>query len=129
MSANVEIVRDSFEALADGGLEDLAEFWHPHINWRAIEGAPDDVGEMQGREAARCYVQDWFDTFANFTAVAEELLDVGDDRVVAVQYITGRARLSGVEAELRYAVVYTLREGKISRVREYHDRAEALEAA
>jgi ketosteroid isomerase-like protein len=123
---NVEIVRGSLEALADGGLDALAEFWNPDINWRAIEGAPDDVGEMHGREAARRYVQDWFETFDNFTAVAEELLDVADDRVVAVQHVTGRAKLSGVETELRYAVVYTLREGKIARVREYHDRAEAL---
>ena len=124
----MEIVRDSLEALADGGLDALAEFWHPDINWRAIEGAPDDVGEMHGREAARRYVQDWFDTFDNFTAVSEELLDVGDDRVVAVQHLTGRARLSGVETELRYAVVYWLRQGKIVRVREYRDREQALEA-
>jgi ketosteroid isomerase-like protein len=126
---NVEIVRDSLKALADGGLDALAEFWNPDINWRAIEGAPDDVGEMHGRDAARRYVQDWFDTFDNFTVVAEELLDAGDDRVVAVQHLIGRARQSGVETELRYAVVYTLHEGKIARVREYRDRAEALEAA
>jgi ketosteroid isomerase-like protein len=125
---NVEIVRDSLEALADGGLDALAEFWNPDINWGAIEGAPDDVGEMHGREAARRYVQDWFDTFDNFTAVTEELLDVGDDRVVAVQRVTGRARLSGVETELRYAVVYTPHEGKIMRVREYGHREQALKA-
>jgi ketosteroid isomerase-like protein len=125
---NVEIVSDSLEALADGGLDTLAEFWTPDINWRAIEGAPDDVGEMHGREAARRYVQDWFDTFDNFTVASEELLDVGDDRVVAVQYLTGRARLSGVETEFRYAVVYTLREGRIFRVKEYRDREAALAA-
>ena len=125
---NVEIVRDSLEALADGGLDALAEFWSPDINWRAIEGAPDDVGEMHGRESARRYVQDWYDTFDNFTVASEELLDVGDDRVVAVQHLTGRARLSGVETELRYAVVYTLCERKIARVREYRDRKEALDA-
>ena len=91
---NVEIVRDSLEALADGGLDALAEFWNPDINWRAKEGAPDDVGEMHGRESARRYVQDWFDTFDNFTVASEELLDVGDDGVVAVQHLTGRARLA-----------------------------------
>jgi ketosteroid isomerase-like protein len=125
---NVELVRDSLEALAGGGLDALAEFWHPDISWRAIEGAPDDAGEMHGREAARRYVQDWFDTFEDLTAVSEELLDVGDDRVVAVQHLRGRARLSGIEAELRYAVVYTMRERKIICIREYGNREEALEA-
>jgi ketosteroid isomerase-like protein len=125
---NVEELRDSWRAFAERGLEAAAEFWHPDISWRPIEGAPDDVGEIHGTDAGRRYVQDWLDTFANVTIVAEELIDVGDDRVVAVQHMTGRARLSGVETELRYAVVYTLRDGKIVCGREYRDRAQALEA-
>jgi ketosteroid isomerase-like protein len=47
---------------------------------------------------------------------------------LTVQYLTGRARLSGVETEFRYAVVYTLREGRIFRVKEYRDREAALAA-
>ena len=125
---NVEIVADAFKAFADEGLDAFAVFLHPDINWRAMEGAPDDVGEMHGTEAVRRYVQDWLDMFEEFTNVAEDLLDVGDDRVVAVQHITGRARLSGIETELRYAAVYTLRERKIIRVREYSDREQALKA-
>ena len=124
----MEIVAQSLQAFADGGLDALAEFWHPEINWRAIEGAVDDVGEMNGTEAARRYVQDWLDMFEDFTNVAEELIDVGGDRVVAVHHMAGRARLSGIETEIRYAAVNTLSEGKIVRVREYRDRAEALEA-
>jgi ketosteroid isomerase-like protein len=45
-----------------------------------------------------------------------------------VQRVTGRAKASGVTTELRYAVVYTVRDGKIARGREYIDRATALEA-
>jgi len=60
--------------------------------------------------------------------VAEELCDAGDGRVVATQHVTGRAKASGVETELRYAVVYTVREGQIVRGREYIDLVTALEA-
>jgi ketosteroid isomerase-like protein len=127
--ANVEIVRDSWKAFADDGLDAMAEFWDTDINSRAIEGAPDDVSEMHGLGAARRYCQDWLDTFEDITSVPEELFDVGDDRVVALLHMTGRARLSGIETELRYAVVYWLREGKIVRVREYSDREQALKAA
>jgi ketosteroid isomerase-like protein len=123
---NVETVRDSWRAFAERGLDAMVEFWDAEINWRAIEGAPDDAGEMRGLEAARRYCQDWLDTFEDLTSVPEELIDVGDDRVVGVQRVTGRARQSGVETELRYAVVYSLREGRIFRVREYGDRAQAL---
>jgi ketosteroid isomerase-like protein len=125
---NVEIVRASMKAFADEGLDALAEFWHPDINWRALEGAVDDAGQMHGTGAVRHYIQDWLDTFENVIVVPVELLDVGDDRVVAVQQLTGRARLSGIQTELRYAVVYTLRDNKIGRGREYSDRQQALEA-
>jgi ketosteroid isomerase-like protein len=125
---NVEIVRASLRAFADGGLDAMTPFWSPDIDWRAIEGAPDDVGEMLG-EAALCrYLQEWVDMFDDITNVPMELLDVGDDRVVAVQHVTGRAKLSGIETELRYAIVYTLRDGKIVRGREYSDKEQALEA-
>jgi ketosteroid isomerase-like protein len=111
---NVRVVRDSLQALADEGLEAVVPFWAEDISWRAIEGAPDDVGEMRGAD--------------NITHVPVELIDVRDDRVVAVQHATGRARLSGAETELRYAVVYTVRDGRIVRGKEYLDREQALEA-
>src|SRR5215208_1334377 len=95
---------------------------------RAAEGAIDDVGEMHGRVAVRGYIQDWIDTFDDFSVVVEELRDVGDDRVLAIQRLKGRAKLSGAETDLRYAVVYTVRDGKVVRGREYLSVEDALEA-
>jgi ketosteroid isomerase-like protein len=125
---DVEIVRSALMALADGGFDALAEFLDPEINWRAMEGAPDDVGEMRGTEAARRYVEDWYETFDDFINIPEELLDAGEDHVVGVLHASGRAKLSGITTELRYAALYTLRGSKIVRIREYADREEALRA-
>jgi uncharacterized protein len=125
---NVEIVRGLWQAFADGGLDALMGYFDQEIDWRAMEGAPDDVGEMHGKHAVRRYLQDWLDTFDNITSVPTEMLDVGDDRVVALIHVTGRARLSGIETELRYAIVYTFRDGLIVRGREYADRQQALKA-
>ena len=125
---NVEVVRRMLQAFADGGLNAMAEFWDPDIDWRAAEGALDDVGAMHGPIAVRRYVQDWIDTFDDFSVVVEGLRDVGDDRVLAIQRISGRAKLSGTETDLRYAVVYTVRDGKVVRGREYLSVDQALEA-
>ena len=54
---------------------------------------------------------------------------MGGDHVVALRHMTGRARLSGVEAEIRFAVGYTLRDGKIVRGREYGAVRKSLEAS
>ena len=125
---NVEIVRDSVRAFAEGGLAAMAQFWAADIDWRAIEGAPDDVGEIRGPEALRGYFQDWIDTFDDIDLVVGELRDAGDGRVVATQHVTGRAKGERGRNGARYAVVYTVRGGKIVRGREYIDHV-ALEAA
>ena len=41
----------------------------------------------------------------------------------------GRAKLSGIETDETFGVVFTIRDGKIARGREYRTREEALEAA
>ena len=126
---NVEIIRRAGEVFNAGDLARWLEFYDPEVDWRAIEGALDDVGEMHGTEALRRYVEDWTDDFEGFTVVLDELLEIEGDRVVAVQQVMGRARLSGIETQLRYAVLYTLHDGKIVRGREYKDKEEALRAA
>jgi ketosteroid isomerase-like protein len=124
----VEVVRALFEAWERGGLDAAAEFWDTQIDWRAAEGAPDDAGPISGMDAMRAYAQDWLDDFDELRFEAEELIDAGEE-VVVVQRISGRAKASGIETDLRYAVVYTIRNDKIVRGREYFDRNEALEAA
>jgi ketosteroid isomerase-like protein len=83
---------------------------------------------MRGLAAVRRYFQDGFDTFDDLSLVAEEVRDVGDERVLSIQRLKGRAKLSGIEIEMRYASVNTLRDGKVVRVREYLSVEDALKA-
>jgi ketosteroid isomerase-like protein len=126
--ANAEFVEEFLRKFSDGDVDAVLDRVAPDITWRAAEGAIDDAGELHGREAVRRYVEDWLDTFDDVTIVADELVDTGQDRVVAVQRMSGRAKASGIETEIRFSVVYTLRGGKIVSGREYFDRADALEA-
>jgi ketosteroid isomerase-like protein len=126
---NVAVVEAALNALARDGLDALAKYWTDDVDHRAIEGAPDDRGPLHGKDALRAYVQDWYDTFDDLRTELLELIDVGEDKVIAVLRVSGRARLSGVETDLTYAVLYTIRDGKIARGREYAARDEALKAA
>lgn len=125
---NVEIVRDAFVAFNRGDLDALHdEYWTEDIDYRAVEGALDDRGPIRGKAAMRAHWQDWFETFDDLKIAPLELIDAGED-VVAVLRFGGRAKLSGVETDVTFAVVYTLRDGKVARGREYWTRDEALEA-
>ena len=127
---NIESVRDAVLAFNRGDLDTwLDQYWADDVDYRPVEGALDDRGPMHGKDAVRAYLQDWTDTFESFKVEPLEVTDAGQGQVVAVFRLSGRAKLSGVEADLTFAVVYTLSDGKIARGREYWTRDEALEAA
>jgi ketosteroid isomerase-like protein len=125
---NVEVVRQYFAAFDEGGLDAVAEFWHPEISWRAVEGYLDDVGVMRGPDAMRDYYRQWEETFAEGRIEIEELTDAGDQVVAAVRGF-GRMRGSDAEVDIRYGIVFWIRDGKIVQGREYATGKDALEAA
>ena len=125
---NVEVVRRQFAAFERGGLDAVAQFWHPTIEWRAVEGAADDVGPVRGHEALRGYYQDWIDTLDQLHAEVEEVIFEADEKVAVVVCNSGRGRVSGVPVEGRYYVTCTVRDGQIVSGREFETREQALEA-
>jgi ketosteroid isomerase-like protein len=126
--SNADVVRNYFRTFGSGGVDAAARFWHPDIEWRAVDGAADDVGVIRGQDALRHYYQDWIDTLAELRAEVEEILHESDDRVAAVIRNFGRGRASGVPTQGRYYVACVVREGQIVAGREYASREEALEA-
>ena len=127
---NVESVREAVVAYNRGDLDAfLDEYWTDDIDYRAVEGAPDDHGPIHGKAEMRAYMQDWFDTFDDLKVEPLEVIDAGEEQAVAVVRFGGRAKLSGVEVDLTFAVLYTVRDGKVARGREYWTKEQALEAA
>jgi ketosteroid isomerase-like protein len=122
---NVEIVRRAFayEIYGVGDRAVAEEIFHPDVVLNPI-----DEGPFRGRDAMRDDIQRWASVFEELRVTVEEIIDAGD-QVVVVAHHKGRGRRSGVEVGTRFYEVYTLREGKISRVDEFSERAEALEAA
>jgi ketosteroid isomerase-like protein len=117
--SNVDVVVRSWDVFAEGGLDAMEECWHPEINWRAVEGAVDDHGELQGRAAKRAYYADWVAMFEEIRCRVDEVLfDEGE--LVGVRIVTaGRPHGSDAWAEGRHCIVYTVRDGLIVRGREY----------
>jgi ketosteroid isomerase-like protein len=122
---NVEIVRRAF-AYEIHGVGDRAvaeEIFHPDVVLNPV-----DEGPFRGRDAMRDDIERWASVFEDLRVTVEEIIDAGD-QVVVVAHHKGRGRRSGVEVDTRFYEVYTLHAGKISRVDEFNERAEALEAA
>jgi ketosteroid isomerase-like protein len=104
------------------------EVWHPDIDWRAVEGAPDDSGVMRGRERVRKYFEELLEAFDDLVAEPLEFTEVGDHVLVDVR-LTGRSRGGGVPTELRFSVTCLVKDGKLASGREYLSHDDAVAAA
>ena len=149
---NVEIVRRLYEAFETRDNVSPFEFYDPEIEW--YPGVPDVGfepvyrGHDGVREFWRSFLASWesiefrldelidagdevvaliWEVWTEWRVTAERFIDVGD-KVVTIETIRGRGRGSGVETEGRYASIWTLQHGRVTRVEVGLDPQEALKA-
>ena len=60
---------------------------------------------------------------------AEEIIEVDESRVIAVNHVRMRGRGSGIEVDAVGAQLWTISEGKGRSIKLYQSKADALEAA
>jgi ketosteroid isomerase-like protein len=70
----------------------------------------------------------WRETFAEFRFHVDEYIDAGD-ALILPGWVTVRARGSGAEIREPYTWLVKMRDGRVLDVREYHTKAEAVNAA
>ena len=100
----------------------------PDIEWEDTSGLWGDWGVARGHEDLRQAWRQWLEIFGDVSwRLDADPLDAGD-HVVATYRVHARGRASRVEVDQRITLIWTVRDGKISRVRAYRDRSEALEA-
>ena len=88
------------------------------------------VGETvyRGLNGVEAATREWFEAWQSYTLSAEELIDA-DDLVVVLSHARAVPKHGGTGLNRRGAEVWTLRDGKVVRMRGFSDRDEALEAA
>ena len=88
----------------------------------------DASAEFHGRQGLARYYAMLNESWEEFRSVIEEAHDLGD-HVLTLNRSTARGKGSGVTVDAPTGAVFDFRDGKVSRVRLYLDRAEALRAA
>jgi ketosteroid isomerase-like protein len=132
-SENVELIKGIFSGF-DGADSDairemlpavIAEICDPEIEF--VE-TPErvDAQTFHGHEGVLEAWNRWIDQWDEYDAEAESFEDHGDD-VFVVAREQGRGR-SGVTAEARLYLIFTIRDGKVLRYREFYDEDAARAA-
>ena len=130
---NVEIVRTLAEGFQRRQHEQAFELYDPEIEWdssRMAERQPDNAGVYCGHDGVRAFWRDWLSAWSDLHFEIQDLLDAGDEVVLLVREQRQWGRRSGIATDVPpYGMVFTLRDGKVIRVRAYPDQEAALEAA
>ena len=130
---NVEIVRRLFEVFRDGfrrgdfvaGFD--AGLASEELEWITVPGV--GLGTYRGREGFVEFMNIWTADFEDWWIELDELIDAGDDRVVAIYRQTAVGKVSRVPVEFHQGSVHDLQDGRVIRIRHFSTPAEAREAA
>ena len=124
---NVEIIRGMYRpGDPTAFFELLHEDVEVDVSRRPL--VPDHPELIRGRQAAIEFYRHYWGTWADYTLEPDEVLEAGKD-VVVVQRERGQGKGSGVPFESRWALIYSLIDGKIGRITHYDSEQSALQAA
>ena len=127
---NVELVRAVWEAWERRDTDAVLSFIDLDVEWlTAIDRGLGRAGSVyHGHTGMRELWNLWRVEFDDFSIQADEIRDLGDERILTLAHWQFRGRASGIMVESQLALVITLRDGRIVRSEDYLSHAEALKA-
>ncbi len=126
---NVEVVRRFYDAVNRRDLLVLDGLLASEESEFASVFATSEGRVFRGTQGTRDYFAAIDEAFEDFRTEVLELIDAGDDRVVAMTRVTGRGKGSGIPVDKHFGQVWTLRGEAVVRIDTYVNPSEALEAA
>src|SRR6478736_2621566 len=119
---NVELVRRLNDVYNERGFAENPDVLDAEFVWDVSRMEVPDRASYTGDEGFRSFFESWAEGFASDQVEAEERVDAGD-RVVVMVHHSGRGRTSGIEVDQRYAMVWTVCDGRAMRMDMYPTRA------
>ena len=125
---NVEIVRRAYALLAEQGVEAVLAFADPEFEATTPPSLASEPGTYRGHEGVRRWWGSFGDAMEGVYFEGREFTSVGD-KVLVDTKLHACGRTTGIETEQRAFLVWTLREGLVTRVETFAEQGRALEAA
>jgi ketosteroid isomerase-like protein len=122
---NVEFVLAAYE-WGNREREHPSGYWHDDGEYINASEDPDHAA-YRGREEIERLFASWMEAFPDIQVQPVEARASGDRVFVWVRFV-GHAASSGLPFEMELAQVTTLEDGRVRRLEEFFDRADALKA-
>jgi ketosteroid isomerase-like protein len=125
---DVEVVQRAWDAWQRGDLPRLLRQFDPEVVWDTSHFRDWPESAYHGIDDVERFLGEWLVVWDDYEVGVEDVFPAPDGRVVTLFWQRGKGRSSGLEMEMEMAQIATVRDGKITLLDAYDDRAEALEA-
>ena len=127
LAAETKGLKEAYAALNRNDIPNFVKIFDEDIEWVEFAESPGG-GTYKGRAAIEAHATQARGTWAEGSCEPERFIVAGDKIVVFV-YVHVRLKSETEWREGRIADVYTFRNGKVIHMRNFFDRAQALEWA
>jgi uncharacterized protein len=119
-NANLRCAREAYDLVGTGDLPEFLKLLTDDIDWRFfVSGIPAAESSFQGRRAVEEYLTSVFGALEVQFFPAEFIADANSVVVLGHEHVCVRS--SGRTFDANWAHVFTFRDGRIARFREYSD--------
>jgi ketosteroid isomerase-like protein len=127
--ANVDLLRRFYEYFNQRDLDAVLELCAPEVEVYKDPEVVEMVAAFtpRGQERVAQYLRGWLDSWDEYRARPEEFLESGEDVAVLV-HLRARGKGSQFDIEEDMADVFSIRDGRIVRLRLYVQRRDALKS-
>ena len=126
---NTKVVQEAYAAFGRGDVQTILDRLDDHVVWTAVYGSGPQV-PYSGERRGKAVIGEFFKQVAEsvtFSRFEPQDFIASGDKVVTLGHYTGTTSI-GKSFDLDWAMVFTLRNGKIARFQEFTDVA-AINAA
>jgi uncharacterized protein len=126
---NIKVVQEAYAAFGRGDVQAILDRLDDSVAWTAVYGAGSNV-PMSGERRGKAAVAEFFElvaTHVNFAHFEPKEFVATGDQVVALGHYTAKTS-ANKEFDSDFAMVFTMRNGKVTKFQEFLNTA-ALNAA
>jgi ketosteroid isomerase-like protein len=126
--ADVELMRQGFDAFQEEGVDGLLRFLHPDFEMTTPAGLAAEPDTYRGHDGMRRYFESFYEVMDDIRFDLREFEDLGDGLVLVESTLKARGQSTGIETEQQLALVWESRDGLAIRCNVFASAAEARAA-
>lgn len=129
-SANTQVVKDAYAAFQRGDIDAVLALVDDNVEWEAVKGT-EGVVPTAGLRRGRRGVAEFFSQLAasgEFQSFEPREFVAQGDQVVSIGEYEMTVRSTSRRVKAEWVMVFTIRNGRIARFREWTDSAQLIRA-